>query len=124
MNTKGIEIFRQEFFDAVRKLPMAPGKIIPIYRIDMPNPASICNMKVYVDTGVQLALQQQGYQYLPTKSTPDVIYLLDIRHGYRDYENCVDEIAYTYDADNDCVTEIVVACKNIQIDNGRKSEIQ
>ena len=58
MNTKGIEIFRQEFFDAVRKLPMAPGKIIPIYRIDMPNPASICNMKVYVDTGVQQALQQ------------------------------------------------------------------
>ena len=90
----------------------------------MPNPASICNMKVYVDTGVQQALQQQGYQYLPTKSTPDVIYLLDIRHGYRDYENCVDEIAYTYDADKDCVTEIVVACKNIQIDNGRKSEIQ
>ena len=113
MNTKGIEIFRQELFDTVRKLPMAPGKIIPIYRTNMPNPGTICDMKVYIDSGVQQALQQQGYHYLPTKSTPDVIYLLDIRHEYRDYENCVDEITYSYDTDNDCVTETVVDTKDI-----------
>lgn len=113
MNAKGIEIFRQEFFDIVRKQPMAPGKIIPIYRKSMPSPDSICDMKVYVDTSVQQALLQQDYQYLPTKSTADVIYLLDIRHGYRDYENCVDEIAYSYDSDNDCVIETVVDTKSI-----------
>ena len=113
MNTKGIEIFRQELFHTARKLPMAPGKIIPIYTINMLNPGTICDMKVYVDTGVQQALQQQGYQYLPTTSTPDVSYLLDIRHGYRDYENCIDEIAYSYDTDNDCVTETVVDTKYI-----------
>lgn len=114
MNTKGIEIFRQEFFDNVRNLPMAPGKIIQIERTKMPNPSTVCDMRAYIDTGMQLALVQHGYQYLATKSTPDVIYILDIRHGYRDYENCVDEIAYSYDTDTDSVIETVVGTKIIQ----------
>lgn len=111
MNIKGIETFRQEFFDIIRTFPMAPGKIIPIERTKMSKPETICDMRAYIDIGVQQRLQEEGYQYLPSKSTPNVIYILDIRHGYREYENCVDEIAYSYDAEHDVVNETVVATK-------------
>ena len=108
MNAKGIQIFIQEFFDIIRTLPQAPGKIIEVPRDKMPAPDTILDMRAYIDTGVQQALLQHNYKYLPSMSTNDFIYMLDLRHSYKEHENCIDEIAYSYDYDNDCVVETVV----------------
>ena len=113
MSTKGIQIFIQEFFDIIRTLPQAPGKIIEVSRDKIPAPNTIMDMRAYIDTGVQQALLQHGYLYLSSKSTKDTIYILDLRHSYKEYGNCIDEIAYLYDYDNDDVVETVVSTRLI-----------
>ena len=50
MNTKGIQIFIQEFFDIIRTFPQAPGKIIEVPRDKMPAPNTILDMRAYIDT--------------------------------------------------------------------------
>ena len=101
-------IFQQEFLELLLHYPRIPGRFIEIVKSLLPQPYTITDMRLYFDTSLISALQQHGYQYIQSKSTEDVIILLDLTHSFKEYQNCIDEIAFYYDASTDTINEMVI----------------
>ena len=101
-------IFQQEFLELLLHSPRIPGRFIEIVKSLLPQPYTITDMRLYFDTSLISALQQHGYQYIQSKSTKDAIVVLDLTHGFKEYQNCIDEIAFHYDATTDTINETVI----------------
>lgn len=105
---KDPNIFKQEFLELLLHYPRIPGKFINIPKSLLPQPSTIIDMRLYFDSSLKNALLQNGYQYIQSKSTENYIIILDLTHGFKEYQNCIDEIAYQYDATNDTINEVVI----------------
>lgn len=108
---KSPNIFIQEFFDVLRTYPKRPGNFVKVGKIQLPQPSTILDMRVYIDTSFQASLKQNGYQYIEKHSSADEICLLDLTPVVKEYTNCIDKIEYAYDSEKDEVIERVIWTK-------------
>ena len=105
---KDINTFLQEFFDILRCYPRIPGHFVKIEKSQMPQPYSVYDMRTYIDSSFKSVLQQYEYCYVQNHSDADNICLLDLKHYKREYNNCIEELAFTYNSESDTIEEIVV----------------
>lgn len=105
------EQFIQVLLDLLKKYPRCAGKIIEIERGLSSELDAYTDFKLNMDTYAESALRYYDYQYIPQRSDADHISVLSLKHGYREYSNCIDEIEYSYDAERDELIETVVASR-------------
>lgn len=106
------DIFFQEFFNVLRNYPKYPGNFVKIEKTQLKNHLTIGDMRVYVDTSFQQTLHQIAYLYIRKHSTSEAIVLLDLTHSYMDYENCIEEIGYSYDFERDDIIPVTINTVN------------
>lgn len=105
---KSPNTFIQEFFDILRTYPKRPGSFVKVEKKQLPQPTTILDMRVYIDTSFQATLKQNRYQYIEKHSSADEICLLDLTPGVKEYTNRIDKIEYAYDSEKDEVIERVI----------------
>ena len=98
----------------LQKYRRCAGKIIIIPRGISAELDKYSDFKLYVDSEVIRGLGFYKYQYIPQRSDANQICVLDLTHRYKEYTNCIDEIAYMYDPESDVVVERVVNSKTIE----------
>lgn len=97
----------------LQKYPRCAGKLIVIPRGISAELDKYSDFKLYVDSEVIRGLGFYKYQYIPQRSDANQICVLDLKHRFKEYTNCIDEIEYVYDPERDEVVERVVNSKTI-----------
>ncbi len=77
--------------------PVAPGKLIVIYKTDLPQASQIGDMTTYISDDVKHALAYNQYLLIDELCTPDYFIVLDIHIGYKDHLDFVSRVKYSYD---------------------------
>lgn len=103
--------FLQHLLDILKQQQRHGGKLVYIEKGKYPELESYNNFKVYIDDNVRHVLAINKYQYIQNKSAANCICLLDGTHVFKEYSNCVDEMAPFYDSFNDCVKYKFVSSK-------------
>lgn len=109
MNT---DIFLNEFFNILHDYPKSPSNFVKIEKKQLKNYHTIGDMRVYVDTSFQQKLRKANYLYIIKDSTSEAIILLDLKHSFTDYANCIEEIGYSYDFDRNQIVPVSVNTVN------------
>lgn len=102
------ESFKIKLLEHILHYPAAPGKLIVIYKTDLPKCNQIGDMTSYICEDVERALAYYQYLLIPELSSPDYFVVLDIHLGYIDHLDFISRVKYSYDHENGVIiTEVL-----------------
>lgn len=92
----------------ILKYSAAPGKLLVIYKSDLPCSTKIQDLSILLCDDVKRALAYNNYLLISELCTSDYLVVLDIHFGYQQNLDFVSVIEYSFDSQKGAVTSRII----------------
>jgi hypothetical protein len=100
-----LDAFIQFVIDLLSNYPQAPGKLIIVGRVSLPNPSAIGDMRSYIGDKLCNVLLQYSYYLVKRLCKPDYLVVLDVHEGYKEHVGYHSKVLYYYDENTGKIIE-------------------